>query len=178
MIRKYKKNDFCELLRMRCLLYSNHSMDELNNELTAFLHNPHSNDFINYDLWTSFVYQRENFRLGGFIDIGFIYADTFKQRLIHFDNTEYFSQIQQRLSLGLSIPVVESWYVDENLRGKHIGTQLMLHAEQWVKNNCCPFILSDTDDFRDISKKAHASFGYNNYHIDGNRCHYFYKAIK
>ena len=177
MLRKYIENDFAELLRMRCLLYPHHTKQELSDEITAFFYNSHKNPFANYDLWTSFVYQRENGGLGGFIEIGFICAQDYKERLAHFTDTDYFEQIEKLLSLGKPIPVVESWYVDKDLRGEHIGTQLMRQAEQWVKENGYSFILSDTDDFRDVSKKAHKSLGYDNYYIASNGCHYFYKKI-
>ena len=177
MFRTYKESDFQELLRLRCLLYPNHSEQELYNELIAFFYHPHSNPFRNYDMWTSFVYQREDGSLGGFIDSGFIYEDEYKERLVQFGNTDYFDQTQRFLSSCHSIPVVESWYVDEDLRGKHIGIHLMCKAEQWVKEHGCPFILSDTDNFRDVSKRAHTSLGYDTYHIDQNGCHYFYKRL-
>gem|GEM_PF-6374162 len=177
VIRNYIENDVGELLRMRCLLYPDHSREELNDEIMAFAYRPHSNPFVNYDVWTSFVCQRESGGLGGFIDVGFMYAGDYKERLPHFMDTVYFEQMQAHLSAGLSVPVVESWYVDEDLRGKRIGTQLMRQAERWVKERNCPFILSDTDDFRDVSQKAHQAFGYDNYYIAPNGCRYFYKRI-
>lgn len=177
MLREYTAHDFGELMRLRCLLYPNHSEQELHAELMAFFYSSHRNSFRNYDLWTSFVYQRQHGGLGGFIDIGFVCADEYLERLVHFVDTDYFDQIQRILSSGCPIPVVESWYVDEDLRGNRIGFQLMQQAEQWVKDEGYPFILSDTDDFRDVSKKIHQSYGYTMYHVDDDRCHYFYKSI-
>lgn len=178
MFRKYKESDFDELLRLRCLLYTNYSKDELNREIKSFMFQPHNNPFRNYDSWTSFVYQKENGELGGFIDIGLIYAKDYLENLNHFIDTDYFGQIQQHLSLDYPIPLVESWYVEEVSRGKHIGSELMKLAEQWIKDKGYLFILSDTDDFREVSKKAHKAYGYDNYYVDNNGCHYFYKQIK
>ena len=170
MIREYQKNDFTELLRLRNLLYFDDNKNELYDELhSCFQGDPY------YDLWTIFVYQRNDGSLGGFIEIGFVQADEYKDRLSHFINTDYYEEIHQFLTEGKSIPVVESWYVDDDLRGQHIGYELMVQAEEWVKKNACPFILSDTDDFRDVSQIAHKSFGYDEYHIDKDGCHYFYK---
>jgi len=171
MFREYYKDDFDELLRLRCLLFFDHTAKKLHEELTDNLQGDKY-----YDLWTMFVYQRENGDLGGFVEIGFINAQSY-DRLENFNGTVYFEQIQEFISLNRPIPVVESWYVDEDLRGKRIGFGLMLQAELWVKNNGCPFILSDTDDFRDVSIKAHKSFGYDNYNIDENGCCLFYKQI-
>lgn len=172
MIREYQKSDFNELWRLRNLLYFDHTKKELYDEL---LLNIQGDPY--YDLWTIFVNQRKDGKLCGFIEVGFIKADEYKDRLSHFMNTDYYDEIHKFLSEGKSIPVVESWYVDDDLREKHIGYELMEHAEKWVKNNAYPFILSDTDDFRDISQTAHKSFGYNEYHIDKDGCHYFYKRI-
>ena len=177
MYREYTLNDFDEVLRLRCLLYPHYSKQELSKHLTAFLHQPHVNPFQNYDLFAIFVYQRDSGELGGFIAIGLVNANEYKDRLVHFVGTDYYEQIRQTLSKGHPIPAVESWYVDEDLRGNGIGTQLMLQAEQWVKDNGYSFILSDTDSFRDISKKAHESFGYEIYHIDNEGTYYFYKRI-
>ncbi|MCD8352119.1 MAG: GNAT family N-acetyltransferase [Planctomycetaceae bacterium] len=177
MIRTYREHDFEELLRLRCLLYPKHSTQELRDEVTAFFYHPHANRFRNYDLWTSLVYGRGDGRLGGFIEIGFVSAVDYEEKLEDFRNTAYGDEVRQRLAANLPIPVVESWYVDEDLRRKRIGAQLMLHAAQWVREHGCLFILSDTDDFRDVSKKAHQSLGFDTYHIDAEGCHYFFKRL-
>jgi GNAT superfamily N-acetyltransferase len=145
LYREFNESDFNELLRLRYLLHFDCEKQETYNE---FIENLQGNSY--YDLWKMFVYERDNGMLGGFIEIGFINAEKYTERLTNFIDTDYHEELQQRILLKNPIPVVESWYVDEDLRGKHIGMTLMQKAEQWVKDNDCPFILSDTDDFRDV----------------------------
>ena len=177
MFRRYSESDYDELLRLRCLLYADYSEEDMRAELDAFLHHPRSNAYRNYDSWTSFVYQRETGQLGGFIDVGLVCADDYRQRLTHFSGSAYYAQIDELLQRGRPIPLVESWYVDADARGRRIGTGLMQRAEQWVAERGYPFILSDTDDFRELSKRAHASLGFVNYHVDADGCHYYYKRV-
>lgn len=178
MIREYKESDFEELLRMRCLLYPRHTRQELREEIAAFVHHPHQNPFRNYERWTSFVHPRKTGGLCGFIDVGFVYADEYREQLAHFAGTPYARQMEQWVAEGRAVPVVESWYVDEDARGKHIGSGLMRRAEAWAKEHGSPFLVSDTDDFRTVSQKAHAALGYTQYHIDEAGCHYFYKPVE
>ena len=173
MIRTYRGDDFDELWRLRQLLYFDHSAEELRDELYRIMHgDPH------YDLWTMFVFERADGNLGGFIEIGFIKAGEYRDRLTHFEGTAYYDEINLLLSGDRPIPVVESWYVDEDLRGMGVGKGLMSCAEEWVKANGCPFILSDTDDFREIPKLIYKTLGFDTYHIDEIGCNYFYKRLK
>ncbi|MDQ0362050.1 GNAT family N-acetyltransferase [Breznakia pachnodae] len=177
MLRQYRESDFNELLRLRCLLYTDYTKQEMREEITAFLYHSDNNRFRNYDKWTCYVYQNEDGTLAGFIDVGFVCAKDYKELLDNFNRTNYYDQIQLLLSNNRPIPVVESWYVDEKKRGFHIGMRLMNQAEKWVKDNGYSFILSDTDDFREVSRKAHKSFGYVEYCVDTNLIHYYYKHI-
>jgi GNAT superfamily N-acetyltransferase len=177
MLREYRESDFNELLRLRCLLYTNYTEQEMREEITAFLYHSDNNRFRNYDKWTCYVYQNEDGTLAGFIDVGFVCAKDYKELLDNFKDTDYYNQINDLLATNKPIPVVESWYVDEKKRGFHIGTNLMSQAEKWVKDNGYSFILSDTDDFREVSRGVHKSFGYDEYYVDADGIHYFYKRI-
>jgi hypothetical protein len=74
--REYIEDDFTELLRMRYSLFFDEPQQET---YDTFMEDLQGHPY--YDLWTMFVYQRDNGMLGGFIEIGFIYAKNYAERL-------------------------------------------------------------------------------------------------
>ncbi|MDF9859200.1 MULTISPECIES: GNAT family N-acetyltransferase [unclassified Breznakia] len=158
-------------------MYTNYTKQEMREEITAFLYYPKNNRFRNYDKWICYVYQNEDETLAGFIDIGLVCAKNYKELLNHFKDTDYYNQINNLLISDKPIPVVEPWYVDEKQRGFHIGEKLMSQAEKWVEDNGYSFILSDTDGFRDVSKRIHNLYGYVEYCVDSNDIHYHHKYL-
>ena len=126
MIIKYMNGDFDETLRLRRSLYFDNDSQQIHDELIECVQgNPY------YDLWQIFVFQRENGGLGGFVEVGFINAEEYKDRLTPFVGTVYLEQIKMRLAGNLPIPVVESWYVDDDCRGNRVGSKLMAQAARW-----------------------------------------------
>jgi len=57
-------------------------------------------------------------------------------------------------------PYVESWYVDEDLRGKRIGAALIAAAEQWARDRQYTELASDALLDNDVSHAAHRALGF------------------
>ena len=55
---------------------------------------------------------------------------------------------------------IESWFVDENLRGKGIAGLLTDAAENWARSKGCTDMASDTWLENETSIRAHAKMGY------------------
>jgi aminoglycoside 6'-N-acetyltransferase I len=57
-------------------------------------------------------------------------------------------------------PYVESWYVDEDLRGTGIGRALMEAAERWAREGGFPELASDALLDNSLSHAAHGALGF------------------
>jgi aminoglycoside 6'-N-acetyltransferase I len=57
-------------------------------------------------------------------------------------------------------PYVESWYVDQNLRGAGVGRALMEAAEQWARAYGATFLASDAVLDNSLSHAAHQALGF------------------
>lgn len=55
---------------------------------------------------------------------------------------------------------IESWYVDEHLRGQKLGRELVHVAEQWAREKGCVEMASDTWLENEVSIAAHLKLGY------------------
>jgi aminoglycoside 6'-N-acetyltransferase I len=55
---------------------------------------------------------------------------------------------------------IESWYVDEYLRGQKLGRELVHVAEQWAREKGCTEMASDTWLENETSIAAHLKLGY------------------
>lgn len=63
---------------------------------------------------------------------------------------------------AVSSPVgyLEGWYVDPDWRGKGIGRQLAMAAENWAREKGCREMASDTDSNYPLSPAVHVALGY------------------
>jgi aminoglycoside 6'-N-acetyltransferase I len=57
-------------------------------------------------------------------------------------------------------PYVESWYVDEDLRGTGVGRALMEAAEQWAREHGATVLASDAVVDNSLSHAAHRALGF------------------
>ncbi len=55
---------------------------------------------------------------------------------------------------------IESWYVDEHLRGQKLGKELVRTAEQWAREKGMVEMASDTWLENEVSIAAHLKLGY------------------
>jgi aminoglycoside 6'-N-acetyltransferase I len=87
-----------------------------------------------------FVYRRENGKLGGFIELS----------------------IRDRVDGAMSqqVAYIEGWYVDEDLRGRGVGRQLIARGEDWARSQRLSEIGSDAEIENEGSIRAHAALGY------------------
>lgn len=54
----------------------------------------------------------------------------------------------------------EGWFVHEEFRGRGVGGELMLAAEDWARSQGCVEMASDTWVASEGSQKAHAALGF------------------
>jgi aminoglycoside 6'-N-acetyltransferase I len=59
-----------------------------------------------------------------------------------------------------STPYVESWFVDEDLRGAGVGRALMEAAEEWARANGSEVLASDALLENTLSHAAHRALGF------------------
>lgn len=57
-------------------------------------------------------------------------------------------------------PYVESWFVDEDLRGTGIGRALVEAAERWARERGFPALASDAAADNSLSHAAHKALGF------------------
>lgn len=57
-------------------------------------------------------------------------------------------------------PYVESWYVDEDLRGEGVGRALMAAAERWARDRGSTVLASDALLDNSLSHAAHQALGF------------------
>jgi aminoglycoside 6'-N-acetyltransferase I len=58
------------------------------------------------------------------------------------------------------IGYIEAWYVDEQLRGQHVGRELVHAAEHWAREKGCAEMASDTWLENESGIAAHLRLGY------------------
>ena len=88
----------------------------------------------------TFVIERDESRLGGFIEMG-----------------------QRDYAEGCEtspVAYVEGWYVDEDLRRQGWGASLIRVAEDWARNQALREIASDTWLENETSIQAHLALGF------------------
>jgi aminoglycoside 6'-N-acetyltransferase I len=131
MIRPLTREDLAEYLRMRKSLWPDCSDEMHRFEMDAQL-NSHASPV--------FVHQRDNDRLGAFIEIS----------------------IRARVdgSMSEKVAYIEGWYVDPDLRSRGIGRTLVLAAENWARGQGLTEIASDAELWNDRSIAAHAKLGF------------------
>ena len=140
-VRKVKKGDFIEWVRMRQSLWPE-SSDDHESEVKNYFKGKNRNITI------TFVLEREKGKFGGFIEINKrSYAEGAKSS---------------------PVPYIEGWYIDPDIRGNGYGAQLMIFAEGWAKENGFNEIASDSEIDNILSIKIHKALGFKE--VEKNVC--------
>ena len=131
-IRPINEQDRPEWVRMRDLLWPG-AKDDHEAETHLFFTEPD-------EKLATFVLDRQDGRLGGFIEMG-----------------------QRNYAEGCaSSPVayIEGWYIDADLRQQGWGAALIQAAEQWGRDQGLTEIASDAELDNQVSIRAHKALGY------------------
>ncbi len=131
-IRLVQTGDRAEWLRLRCALWPDHPVVELEQEIAL----------IGVDLARQpvFVAERPDGGLCGMIEVS---IRTTAEGCTT-DNVGY----------------IEAWFVDAVWRGQGIGRRLVEAAESWARSQGCREMASDTTPAYPVSPVAHARLGY------------------
>jgi aminoglycoside 6'-N-acetyltransferase I len=131
MIRRVQSADKPEWLRMRNLLWPDHTEAEMLEEMDEILAD---------ETAPVFVAVRPDGRLGGFLEGGLRkYADGCDTSPVGY---------------------IEGWYVDEDLRRSGVGGQLVQAMEAWTRERGLTEMGSDTWLDNETSITAHTRLGY------------------
>jgi len=130
-IRRVKKSDKSEWLRMRLLLWPYSTAESFSSDMDDLLADTRS---------PVFVAVRPDGKLGGFLEAGTRkYADGCETNPVGY---------------------IEGWYVDKDLRGQGIGAALVYAAEEWARSQGLLEMASDTWLENETSIQAHLKLGY------------------
>ena len=131
-IRVIRPEDQPEWVRLRDLLWPG-SIDDHETETRQFF-------ALADDSLVTFVVDRLDGRLGGFIEVGRRnYAEGCRTSPVAY---------------------IEGWYVDADLRRRGFGAALVRAAEQWAHEQGLREICSDTEIDNELSIAAHKAIGY------------------
>ncbi len=130
-IRLATAEDKPEWLRMRLLLWPEVESADLLLEMERILEDP---------LTPVFVLERLEGGLGGFLEA----------------STRKYAEGCVTAPVGY----IEGWLVDEDLRGKGYGHQLVRAAEDWARSQGLKEMGSDTWLENEVSIRAHLAMGY------------------
>ena len=131
-IRVIRPEDQPEWVRLRDLLWPG-SIDDHETETRQFF-------ALADDSLVTFVVDRLDGRLGGFIEVG-----------------------QRNYAEGCQtspVAYIEGWYIDADLRRRGFGAALVRAAEQWAQEQGLREICSDTEIDNELSIAAHKAIGY------------------
>jgi aminoglycoside 6'-N-acetyltransferase I len=132
VIHRIRPEDKPEWLRMRHLLWSGHVDAEMLAEMDEI--------FSNAEEQPVFVAKRSDGELGGFLEGG----------------TRKYADGCDTSPVGY----IEGWYVDEDLRQKGVGGQLVQAMESWARTRGLVEMGSDTWLENETSIIAHGRLGY------------------
>ena len=132
LIRRIRKSDHAEWLRMRRALWPSSSAAEHETEMARILDDA--------SRWAVFVAARPDRRLSGFVEVS----------------------VREQAEGCRTHPVgyIEFWYVDPDTRRQGVGRQLLAAAETWARGRGCREMASDTGLDNVISQGAHRAAGY------------------
>ncbi len=130
-IRLATSEDKPEWLRMRLLLWPEVESADLLLEMERILQDP---------LTPVFVLERPEGGLGGFLEA----------------STRKYAEGCVTAPVGY----IEGWFIDEDLRGKGYGHQLVRAAEDWARSQGLKEMGSDTWLENEVSIRAHLAMGY------------------
>ena len=131
LIRPVEPGDYDEWLRMRLLLWPEHSPEELRVEMVEI-----ASDRTN----ATYVAVRLDGSLGGFIE-------TSQRKYAEGCRTS-------------PVGYIEGWYVDPDLRARGVGRELVHAAESWAKASGLSEMASDCELEHQVSLNAHLALGY------------------
>lgn len=132
-VREARESDMAEWVRLRCDLWPDCPEDH-EPEVRGYFEGRAPNVVV------AFVLERENGRLGGFIEI----------------NTRNYAEGCS----SLPVPYVEGWYLDQDLRGRGFGRLLVARAEEWAREEGFTEIASDCRTDNELSIKVHRALGF------------------
>ena len=130
-IRRGTSEDQTEWLRMRRDLWPDVEEEDLFREMSRILNDP---------MTPVFVAERQDGRLGGFIETG----------------TRKYAEGCDTSPVGY----IEGWFVDEDLRSLGVGKALVAVAEDWARGQGMQEMASDTWLENEASISAHLRMGY------------------
>ena len=130
-VRRVTADDKPEWLRMRLLLWPDEASADLAEEMDRMLEDP---------LMPVFVLERPDRGLGGFLEAG----------------TRKFAEDCHTSPVGY----IEGWFVDEDLRRRGYGHELVRAAEHWSLSQGLKEMASDTWLWNETSIRAHLAMGY------------------
>lgn len=131
-IRDFEIGDLDELFRLRKSLWDGVTADEHQNEILDILAKPETQQI--------FVVDRGNGGLAGFLEASI-------RPMVEDCESE-------------NVGYLEGWYVDEEVRRRGLGRQLVRKAEEWARRMGCVEMASDVELGNDTSLLAHKSLGY------------------
>jgi len=140
MIRRGNNNDMKEWLRMRMELWPHCPQNEQIDEISKIIINEPIGDEILTDILVLDLGERE---LGGFVEV------SLRKELEGFDTSP--------------IGYVEGWFIDDDIRRKGYGKDLIKGAEEWAREKGCKEMASDAELDNIISINAHGRLGYKEY---------------
>jgi len=130
-IRRATCDDIPEWLRMRHTLWSTSPIEDLRWGLEEILADPHQ---------AVFLAVRENGRLCGFLEAS---------------SRDYAEGCETH-----PVGYIEGWFVEEDLRQRGVGRQLVWSAEEWARSLGMTEMASDTWLENDAGQQAHLKLGY------------------
>jgi aminoglycoside 6'-N-acetyltransferase I len=131
-IRLVQEGDLAEWLRLRCALWPDHTVGELQREMVEIQ--------ADLDQQPVFVAECPDGGLCGLVEVS-----------IH---------SQAPGCTTNRIGYLEAWYVDPDWRDQGVGRRLAEAAEAWARAMGCREMASDTTPDYPVSPAAHAALGY------------------
>ena len=139
MIREATEEDFDEWLRMRVLLYPDHTAEELLAELRKIFRDRTFSNELDYII---LVYEREKGSLGAFVET------SLRPSAVEF------------CCHTSPVGFIESFYVDADLRRRGIGRRLLEESEKWATSKGCTEMAVDTDTWRQENPSIYTALGF------------------
>ena len=131
-VRSLKPEDYSEWVRLRIALWPDHDIADLEKEAEAIT--------VNYETGAIFVAERPDGGLCGM--------------------AEFSIRPHARGCRTKNVGYIEGWIVENDMRQKGIGRQLIASGEGWALSRGCKEMASDTTPEYPISPSAHKALGY------------------
>lgn len=138
-IRPVTRADRDEWLRMRSTLYPDSTPDEIDEWLDRAELDRSEQGTPRVGV-AVLVADRGDGKLAGFVEIGL---------RSHAEGCE-----------SSPVAFLESWYVDADVRGQHVGAALVRAVEDWARSRGFTELASDTEIDNGVSLRAHLALGF------------------